>query len=67
MMTEQVVATQQRTWLRDRAALAFYGVGRIEARRDARSGHRESPVALPRRSRATIRTPTAAAASAPNR
>lgn len=30
MMTEQIVATQQRTWLRDRAALAFYGVGRMK-------------------------------------
>jgi predicted permease len=30
MMTEQVVATQQRTWLRDRAALAFRGVGRLK-------------------------------------
>lgn len=31
MMTEQVVATQQRTWLRDRAALAFRGVGRLKS------------------------------------
>jgi predicted permease len=30
MMTGQVVSTQQRTWLRDRAALAFRGVGRLK-------------------------------------